>query len=398
MTLPTLDYQAPGLTVRRSSFSMLEKICLIALGVVLPLICFVLASRDYPLEPDWQKGGDSYIAFLPDGRAGFPFYPLLVFSMVALCLLVFRPAFSRLFAVRLGLLGGIVLGLQYTWIQAFAMGDPHIAIDGKCVLLVTIGLGSNFILLGMLKAMERIPGRVLAIIAAVGASMVVALTLAASRARVGRIAGLGEIFLACLAIAPAWSAGVYTKAYLVAKRLHREEYASQPNRRRAVAGCSVWLIAYATAWRWSVANALAMYAALPTSHPGCYIATAAAAGHPHFVRSTAIRAADGTVFRANAQLRRFKCAEIALATLAPTVHRKLRRAYDFAGPRLARIIAWHPLLADIAFATLKPLEWVAFASLIAVVPEGRHLARDVFPVSRARLSTSLFRHAGTGRG
>jgi hypothetical protein len=134
---------------------------------------------------------------------------------------------------------------------------------------------------------------------------------------------------------------------------------------------TTWLASYAVAWKWSITNAVALYAALPTAAPGCYIATAAASGHTKFVGSAPVRTADGSTFPANLQLRRLKCVELAVASICPVGHRFIRRIYDRIGPPLARLIAPHPLLADLAFAILKPLELLTFGLLITCAPEVR---------------------------
>lgn len=367
MPIPVLGYQTPGSQSSRSSFTVLERVLYSALGVVLPVVCFVIAFRGYPPEPDWQKGGwDRYLLFVPDGRVGFPFYPLLIYSMSALCLLVYRPGLSRLLAVRLGLYAGIVMSLQYTYIQALAF-EPQI------VLALLVGLATNFILLGFLKLLERIP-RIPIVLIAVTVALVSVAVIVATRFTLAGIV--------ILIFAPAWCAGVYVKATLVARRLHREAGATPAGPAALIASWLAWLSAYAAAWKWSIINAVAYYATLPPTHSGCYIATAAAAGHPGFVGSTAVRAADGSVFRVNAQLRRLKCVEIALAAAWPAGHRRIRRAYDFAGPPLARIIALHPLLADLAFAGLKPFEWIAFGLLATAAPEVRRAACTLYSPTR----------------
>jgi len=372
MPLPILDYCTPGAQTARPPVTVLEKCVWVALGVVLPVVCFGIAAGGYPMEPDWQSGQwNCYVSFIPDGRAGFPFYPLLLYSMGALCLFVARPQLSRLLAVRLALYTGIILGLQYTLIQAafFQVEFP---------LAVLIGLASNFVLLGIVVLLNRIPGRIL-IYLVVGTAIVLAvLTLAdfagSGSLRLYRVRWTGDFLpgagIVSLLFAPAWFAGVYTRAALLARKLSREPDNVRPRTATIVAWIA-WLAGYAVAWKWSIINAVALYYTLPTQPPGCYIATAAAAGHRRFVGSAPARAADGSTFPANRQLRRLKCVEIALATVCPAGHRLIRRVYDFVGPPLARRIARHPLLADIAFATLKPVEWLTFGLLVAMVPEVR---------------------------
>jgi hypothetical protein len=127
-----------------------------------------------------------------------------------------------------------------------------------------------------------------------------------------------------------------------------------------------WLAAYFAAWRFAVHSAVKAYAALPVDPPNhaCYIATAAAAGHPRLVRSYEIVTASGEMRRINSQLATLKCGELALRQSLPRVHHVLRRIYDRVGPPLARRIR-NPWLADIAYLTLKPLEWMTRVFLTA---------------------------------
>lgn len=379
MSTPVLEYHSPNTQSSKPLISRLEKCVLIALGVVLPLICFAIASHQYLLTPEWQSGEwNRYILFIPDGRAGFPFYPLLIYCMVALCVFVARPVSSHSLAVRLGLYTGIILALQYTLIQASAFQWYGMA-------GAAIGLASNFLVLGILKVFELIPRRIMIYIA-VGLAGIITLLILASviggrlplapvNSLVGLPLGAG---IASLALAPAWCTGVYTRATLLALRSNQNSDQKSPALATFIAWIP-WLGGYASAWKLSITNAIALYAALPPSAPGCYIATAAAAGHRRFVGSTLTRAGDGAIYPANQQLRRLKCVEIAIAVVCPNVHRLIRRIYDYLGPPLARRIAPHPLVADIAYAILKPVEWASFGLLIAIAPGVRVTISNLYP-------------------
>jgi hypothetical protein len=139
-----------------------------------------------------------------------------------------------------------------------------------------------------------------------------------------------------------------------------------------------WLAAYFGAWRIAVTRAIDEYASLPTVKPGCFICTAAARGHPRFVKSRLARGSRGTSFMVNRQVSRLKCAELALLAGAPRLHRACRRLYDRYGPRLARRID-NPLAADIAYLLLKPAEWTAYAVLRLLVPNIDEAAARICP-------------------
>jgi hypothetical protein len=64
----------------------------------------------------------------------------------------------------------------------------------------------------------------------------------------------------------------------------------------------------------------------------------------------------------NAQLRVLVCAEIALHVICPGLRRSWRRAYDRLGPPIARQLDG-PILADLAYVSLKPVEYLARAFL-----------------------------------
>ena len=111
------------------------------------------------------------------------------------------------------------------------------------------------------------------------------------------------------------------------------------------------------------------YAKLPKTPPGnCYICTAAARGHRRLVRSEERLLPGGTVRRVNDQTRYFKAAELLLAAVSPGGHRLCRRIYDCLGPRLAALLI-HPVVADVAYLSLKPLEWAVRAGLALLLPE-----------------------------
>jgi hypothetical protein len=153
-----------------------------------------------------------------------------------------------------------------------------------------------------------------------------------------------------------------------------------PRLRISIARCLAaigWLSAWFAAWRMSVALMLEAYSQLPTTQPRrCYIATAAAQGHRQFVRSRTIRAEDGSPAIVNDQLRYLKAAELMLCCAAPRLHRGVRRVYDAVGPRVAARIK-HPLIADAAYVSLKPCEWVARLVLWLVLPlECRAILRN----------------------
>jgi hypothetical protein len=100
--------------------------------------------------------------------------------------------------------------------------------------------------------------------------------------------GLYFISLFC---APAWALGVYLGMSL---RLAWRYPRAPRYRLIQLMAVVTWLGAFFAACRWAVERSLAEYAKLPVSNPGgCYVASAAARGHPWLVGSWSVLTADG---------------------------------------------------------------------------------------------------------
>jgi hypothetical protein len=127
-------------------------------------------------------------------------------------------------------------------------------------------------------------------------------------------------------------------------------------------GVGIWVGGYIFTWTHAIGRMTELYAALPTSPPDCYIATAAAQGHKRVVGARKV----GKV-SVNRQLQTLKAAEIVLLVIVPGWHRRLRWQYDVHGRFLASKLT-NPYLADIAYLTLKPFEWGSWLLLSLLVP------------------------------
>jgi hypothetical protein len=183
-----------------------------------------------------------------------------------------------------------------------------------------------------------------------------------------------------LVAAPALTACSYLTLLEVAMRSPARV---APTRRTRVALPLAWLASWAAAWKGSMMLAAAKYATLPPTAPGCYVATAAARGHPRFVGAAVVYTRDGDPYCVNAQLRRLKRFEILLALATPRVHCLLREFYDAVGPRLARRLT-HPLAADVAYVLLKPAEWTLGGVASLVLPIDVYPARAISSPRAAR--------------
>lgn len=333
--------------------------------VVLPIACFLLADA---LKPEWQSGRlADYVGILL-GTSVTPFFaPFLAYAVVCLALLLIAPQrLARFFPVRLGIYGGFVLALQYTVLLGIALSE------GSLLLPILGGLGLCALPLAAAwsyrKAQRIFGARTTQLVTLGLASGVSLLIIVLSLLFQG--SALSILVIVLLAGAPCWCLDI---AAVVSFRLLRDYEFKAHLSVWHVVGPLAWLGAYGAAWRLAVLRMGEVYASLPTQPPECYVATAAASGHPRLVQSWPAAARDGRPFRVNRQLQRGKCTELALQIAWPAGHRFLRRAYDAFGPRLARRLR-HPLLADAAYLLLKPLEWGSWAVLRALLPEADALA------------------------
>ncbi len=113
------------------------------------------------------------------------------------------------------------------------------------------------------------------------------------------------------------------------------------------------------AWKASLEIMWAEYAKLPSERPGgCYVCTAASQGHAWLVGRHESPNEAGT----NDQTRTLRRFEREVLVRRPRLHCLLRAIYNRIGPILAAML-FRPILADIAYLSLKPAEWAARAVL-----------------------------------
>ncbi len=79
----------------------------------------------------------------------------------------------------------------------------------------------------------------------------------------------------------------------------------------------------------------------------------------------------------NPQLQRLKCVELALLAISPNLHKFIRRIYDVLGRKLAARIN-NPILADIAFLILVPVEWISFLVLKLIIPNVQSISKKMY--------------------
>lgn len=312
------------------------------------------------MRPEWQtRRTEDYVALLLSPEASFFFFPLLAYGILAYWLLLLgEQRFVEKFWVRFGVYTGILLAGQYVILAAIMMPFS-----------ILIGLGI-IALYWIAKKIAKKLGKYYAIgfiliLAPLGMGIQsgfdldflfdLFLMLVRSLFFVLIGMGIGSPSL-CLGIALPTGLRLWQKY-------------DQPlmwTGSRSV-GLASWLAGFAAAWAVSVYKMIETYNALPTQPPpDCYIATAAARGHTFIVGSQPVHRKTSTLM-VNRQLQTLKCAELALQALAPRLHRTLRFLYDIIGPPLARRLT-HPLLADLAYLSLKPAELMARFALRIIVP------------------------------
>ncbi|HUG33798.1 MAG TPA: DUF6688 family protein [Anaerolineales bacterium] len=322
--------------------------------IALPSFSFWLIPFLYP---EWQTGElDAYLRLLLQPEASIFFLILLAYSVICYLLLLINPVrFPSSFVIRFGVYSGVILALQYSLILFLYLRDEKYSFAVFLLWLFplyypaidTWAIGKW----GMRRA--RFGLAVLILIAVV-------IVAAINREE------FYPLFLALVGLviaAPFWSFLIAVQAAIWLIRNH-ETGLTFP---RGL-GVTTWLAAYGVAWRYDILKMYKLYSRLPTAPPDCYIATAAARGHPTFVRSWEVTLAGGESMRVNGQLQTLKGAELALMAVAPRSHRLVRKLYDRVGRRLARRIQ-HPLLADVAFLTLKPMELLAGIILKRFIPD-----------------------------
>lgn len=334
-------------------------------GIVTPLICFSFAAwvNGQPLIDSWQSGNfDVYASLMLTLRAGWPFYPLLLYCMTAIgCYAAREKPGDERFWVRLGLYGGALLAWQYVFLVYFAGSLSNLSRDlplALVCLMVMIPIATALAVVlalfgGLLTEAVKSIGWL-----KTGAAFILTLLLAASAAVNGVSSMQGVFFYAMLFVVapgPIFAALAYSfAAYQVASTKGRYRFRLS----HLLAGTG-WAAAHLAAWRKSMDLAIEAYNQLPTDPPQCYVCTAAARGHARFVKSRPVVVVlDGRAMPVNDQLQTLKAAELALAIAAPRFHRGLRCLYNQVGPPLARRLS-NPWSADAAYVSLKPAEWLA---------------------------------------
>lgn len=324
--------------------------------ILLPVISFAINYFDpYWLKPDWQSGEPSvYVQLMFSHPVPVYFYPFLIYAMVSMGLLLSKPEkYEGRFLIRFGIFTGVVLALQYSLLVLLT--EYYQIVIAATTAWIIFGFLSIW-LVPVIKA--KWPNGLRWIAITVGILLVIPIWPAFSLLSAGPILSL-------------------VVSSRVAVKLVKKYGFGPGSDRRGWVGVFGWVLVYAAFWRAAVVKVLELYAELPPEPWDCYIATAAARGHPGLVKSRPVELEGGGSLRVNPQLRTLKCGELALVALAPRLHQGLRGVYDRVGPSLASRMS-HPLLADLAYLSLKPAEWGARIWLRILIPNIHELAGRVY--------------------
>jgi hypothetical protein len=313
------------------------------------------------IKPEWQNGElRSYVILLLFPEASLLFFPLLAYSIVCYLFLLLRPDhFARSWIVRFGIYTGVLLALQYSVLMIFLL-------DGPVYILILIWIFPTVFLAFYRRAVARWAARSVNRVLFILVPVILFIAALLTKGSVPLI-----LLMILMIGAPFWSFLISLRAAVWLFKNYETRFTPPRG-----FGLTVWLAGYAAAWRFDILKMYELYAALPTEPP-CYIATAAAHGHPYVVGSWTVQRVDGKSMQVNRQLQRLKCAELALMAVQPRLHRLLRQIYDVIGKRLARSIQ-NPLLADTAYLLLKPWEWFAGLVLKTIVPEIDSISKKVY--------------------
>lgn len=329
--------------------------------ILLPIFSFGMANF-YFFGPEWQSGRTSVYAHLMlQGKITRYFLIFLIYSMLSMALLLIdAQRFARFFVVRFGIYTGVILAFHYTILlfltEYFVVVFCSSAIF-LYILLLSRGFGSEFEIW-----MHSKDFRIL--LSIVEFSLLAWMIISWESAQ-----GILGLLLTMLVFPAGPMICLVLAISLSVKLLKQYEFPAAFGWWKAL-GVLVWGGGYAAAWRFSVIRMLDLYAALPPSPPhyDCFIATAAANGHPKFVGSQLVVLEKDKTLTVNTQVRVLKCGELALKAISPSAHRLCRKIYDRWGRVLAKKIN-NPYLADLAYLSLKPFEWGVRVVLKVLVPD-----------------------------
>jgi hypothetical protein len=214
---------------------------------IAPIIWFSFIYLSFKAGRPWQSGDIStftLLSMMPN--ASWPFFPLLIYSTICLCLLLYDPAkYKEYWCIRLGVYTGALLALQYC-IQIFVLYFSKVSLLLMMWLLpIVIVWGAKFLRPVLVKKwggdfVEKIYFFLLALgLFGLGVGIVFVMTLSA--------------FLWVLLITGAISIS-----------LMRCETKWETQKKWSLA---IWLLYYILSWRLNYIGVLELYSTLPKALP-----------------------------------------------------------------------------------------------------------------------------------
>jgi hypothetical protein len=320
------------------------------------------------IGPEWQDGKfTSFVTLSLYPEASVFFILLLIYSVVSYLFFLVKPfRYSHSLIIRIGIYTGVILALQFSlvmllystenfifvllpmWVLPFAILWVHRWGKGKWALW-KINIAITVVLVGIPIILSMYESDI---------------TMFPFMVLIGLLSG-----------APFWSFLIALRSAIWLFKNHETKLTLSHG-----VGITAWSIAYTIGWRYDILKVFEMYSSLPTQPPNCYIATAAAQGHPRIVGSQMVHRADGKSMRVNGQLQRLKCVELALMAVNPSLHKVFRKIYDVVGKALAQRMT-NPFVADVAYLLLKPAELFAIFILKKIVPEIESVSRRMYSES-----------------
>lgn len=357
-------------TTKPLSISLGAGFLLFIAGVILPVTDILLSIMLDGVGPYWQSGEfKDYLRLVLRSNSTYIFWPFLAYAMLSTLLLLSNvKIFSRFFIVRLGVYSGVLLSLVYAVILGGIWSPNFIIIF---IVIFTVSALIKFLIALAAKSGKRPAYLVAGGIILIG----IAIYLSYIRPRYHFVAEkiFFHLLVAVFGCAPCWAFGAYL---WLAIKIHKASPLDKLFNPIKIVFVISWITAYIVAWRLAVAKMVEIYFSLPKTAP-CYICTAAAKGHPEIVNSFPVVIPGNHTLIVNRQMQYLKCGELVMMRTMPAFHYALRKSYDSIGPYLARLII-NPLVADVVYFSIKPIEWGVRLCLKLLIPNTDELAGKIY--------------------
>ncbi len=192
--------------------SRLLAVALTFAGIILPAICFAIG---FPNQPYWQSGTwNAYAQLLLSRKNAIPLYPLLLYAMTSLGLVVWRPArWGQRPWVRWGIYSGVVLAAECWLAFLFALSD-----------VVPVAFIVTLIASGLMPLGAFVGWRVIVYVWRKGAGWSVGLFTLLALGALFSYEAFGGVVLVCFACSTNWALASYfyvARALCAARRLSR---------------------------------------------------------------------------------------------------------------------------------------------------------------------------------